>query len=82
MIIDCEDCVAQHTAVCRDCIVTALCGDRTVLELGRDEHAAIDAMSDAGLIAPIRLVVDRNRGRDGGHGHGRDQGRGMAHGGG
>jgi hypothetical protein len=74
MIIDCEDCVAQHTAVCRDCIVTALCGDRTVLELGRDEHAAIDAMSDAGLIAPIRLVVDRN--------HGRHRGRGMAHGGG
>ncbi len=57
MIIDCGSCVARHTTACRDCLVTALLGDTGVIELGDDEHAAIDAMATAGLIAPIRLVV-------------------------
>ncbi len=58
MIIDCGSCVARHTTACRDCLVTALLGDTGVIELGDDEHAAIDAMASAGLIAPIRLVID------------------------
>jgi pyrimidine operon attenuation protein/uracil phosphoribosyltransferase len=70
MIIDCDACVAQHTPACQDCIVTALCDDRSVLELAKDERAAIDAMSDAGLIAPIRLVVDRGDRSDVAHGGG------------
>ena len=61
MIIDCDLCVARHTDACEDCIVTALCGPGGVLELADDERAAIDAMSDAGLVAPIRLVIDDDR---------------------
>ena len=61
MIIDCDLCIARHTDACEDCIVSALCGQGGVLELDEEERAAIDAMSDAGLVAPIRLVVDDRR---------------------
>ena len=61
MIIDCDLCVARHTDACEDCIVSALCGPGGVLELDDDERSAIDAMSDVGLVAPIRLVVDDQR---------------------
>ena len=56
MIIDCDTCVAAATDACADCIVTVLCEPGGVLELGPDEKSAIDAMSDAGLVAPIRLI--------------------------
>lgn len=56
MIIDCGTCVARRTTACDDCIVAVLCDDGGVLELDRDERTAIDAMSDAGLVAPIRLM--------------------------
>ena len=55
MIIECATCVARHTTACGDCIVTALADDG-VLDLGTDERAAIDAMSAAGLVSPLRLV--------------------------
>lgn len=56
MIIDCGTCVARHTTACDDCIVSVLCGDDGIVELDRHERSAIDSMSEAGLIAPIRLV--------------------------
>ena len=55
MIIDCGTCVARHTTACDDCIVAALCDDG-VLELDRSEQSAIEAMGEAGLVSPIRLV--------------------------
>jgi hypothetical protein len=58
MIIDCDSCVVAHTDACDDCIVTALCEHGGMLELGRSEKAAIDAMSDVGLVAPLRLVIE------------------------
>lgn len=58
MIIDCDTCVVAETNACDDCIVTALCAPGAVLELGNDERAAIDAMSEIGLVAPIRLVAE------------------------
>lgn len=61
MIIDCDTCLAADTDACNDCIVTALIAPGAVLELGSDERAAIDAMSEAGLVAPIRLVADDQR---------------------
>ena len=56
MIIDCSTCVARHTTACDDCIVTALADDG-IIDLGNDERAAIDAMSAAGLVSPLRLVA-------------------------
>ena len=61
MIIDCDRCVMVQTSACEDCIVTALCAPGGVLELDDDERAAIDAMSDAGLVSPIRLIVSDDR---------------------
>ena len=66
MRIDCDTCVARHTTACDDCIVAVLCGDHRAVELHRDEWTAIETMSDAGLIAPIRLVTSRDRSEDGG----------------
>lgn len=56
MIIDCDECVMQHTAACDDCIVTALMDVSGPLEIDAEEKAAIESLSDAGLVAPLRLV--------------------------
>lgn len=57
MIIDCGRCVMQHTVACDDCVVTALIGalDRPV-ELDDEESAALQALAEVGLVAPLRLV--------------------------
>lgn len=60
MRIDCDTCVARHTTACDDCIVAVLCGEGRTVDLDRDEWAAIETMSDAGLIPPIRLVPPRH----------------------
>ena len=64
MIIECATCVARHTTACDDCIVAVLCSDDGTVELDHEERSAIDAMSSAGLISPIRLVVGPNDARD------------------
>jgi hypothetical protein len=57
VIIDCDQCVMQHTLACSDCVVTALVeGVAGPLELGGDEEDALDALAHAGLVAPLRLV--------------------------
>ncbi len=56
MIIDCDRCVMQGTEACDDCIVNVLVGDTGILALAEGELHAIDAMSNVGLISPIRLV--------------------------
>lgn len=61
MRIDCHTCVARHTTACDDCIVAVLCDEDRTMELDRDEWSAIETMSDAGLISPIRLVTPADR---------------------
>lgn len=57
MIIDCNECAMQHTPTCDECIVPMLF-DLTVgpNHLADDEAAAVRALSEAGLVSPIRLV--------------------------
>lgn len=64
MLIDCDQCVMQYTDVCDDCIVTALlaAGDR-VVELSGGEANALRNLAEAGMVAPLRLVV-RDEDRD------------------
>ena len=62
MIIDCADCRMQHSDACDDCVVTALMGPGGVLELADEERRAIDAMSNIGLVSPIRLAPKRAAG--------------------
>ncbi len=59
MIIDCDRCVMQHTAACDDCVVSALIGLTAPVELEDDEDLALGVLSDAGLVAPLRLVEHR-----------------------
>jgi hypothetical protein len=56
MIIDCDRCTMLGTDACKDCVVEALVGHNAILELADTERHAIDALSRAGLISPIRLV--------------------------
>ncbi|MDO9486421.1 MAG: hypothetical protein Q7K25_10225 [Actinomycetota bacterium] len=60
MIIDCEQCTAAPLA-CGDCVVSVLLGMPGLTQpepsLIADEHlAAISALTDSGLIPPLRLV--------------------------
>ena len=57
MLIDCNECAAQHTRACRDCVVTHLLSDMSgVVEVGRDQAEALEALADCGLIPQLRLV--------------------------
>jgi len=59
MIIDCDTCEVRGKE-CADCVVTFLTiGVRPaepVVELDSDVSAAVAAMSQAGLVPPLRLV--------------------------
>ncbi|MCJ7780632.1 MAG: hypothetical protein MUQ27_07385 [Acidimicrobiia bacterium] len=58
MIIDCDVCVMDGTGACADCIVPMLLsGSGGPIRIGDDEELAIGALSDAGLVSPIRLVA-------------------------
>jgi hypothetical protein len=59
MIIDCAECVMQHTTACDDCVVTVLLEqlpEPAPLDLAGDEAQALSNLADAGLVAPLRLV--------------------------
>ena len=57
MIIDCDECVMQHTSACSECVISVLLGEigRPVV-LSHDEHEALGHLAEAGLVAPLRLV--------------------------
>ena len=62
MIIDCDECVMQHTAACDDCVVTFIVsrepGDALVIDVA--EERAARALAQAGLVPNLR-----HRARDG-----------------
>lgn len=60
MIIDCDTCVMDGTRACADCIVPVLlAGTSGRVEVDDDEERALRNLSDAGLVAPLRLVPRR-----------------------
>jgi hypothetical protein len=63
VIIDCDACVMQDTHACNDCIVPVLLdlAPDPVVQLDDAERTAIDHLSDAGLVAPLRLVPRLDR---------------------
>ncbi len=56
MIIDCDQCVMQHTSACDDCIVTVLLAGSSPVELAGAESHALHNLAEAGLVSPLRLV--------------------------
>ena len=58
MLIDCDRCQVRGVA-CSDCVVSVLLGTpEQGAELDRAEQEAIDVLAEAGLVPPLRLVVD------------------------
>jgi hypothetical protein len=56
MLIDCDSCVARGRA-CPDCVVTVLLNRPPLpVDLDEDEQRAIEQLSEAGLVPPLRLV--------------------------
>ncbi len=55
-VIDCDECVMQHTSACDDCVVTALCGrtDDEALVLDGAEAQVLRLLSTAGLVPALR----------------------------
>lgn len=57
MLIDCNECIRQHTASCRDCVVTHLLDDVAVpLEVRPDQAEALGILAECGLVPELRLV--------------------------
>jgi hypothetical protein len=56
LVIDCEQCVMQHTDACDDCVVTFICsrepGDAVVVDV--EEFQALRMLSDSGLVPELR----------------------------
>ena len=58
MLIDCDVCEVRGPA-CSDCVVSVLLGvPDGRAELDRAEQVAIGTLADAGLVPPLRLVVN------------------------
>ncbi len=62
MIIDCDQCVVQHTPACDDCIVAALLAGEPSVEVADSEVVALGNLAEAGLVSPLRLVVRQGDG--------------------
>lgn len=58
MLIDCDECVMQHTSACDDCVVTVLLAGQPLrrVEIDNSEADAIEALSSAGLVPELRLL--------------------------
>lgn len=65
VIIDCDSCEARGLA-CSDCVVSVLLGPPTRLD--GDQREAIEALSEAGMVPPLRLVLGRNSPDSSGYG--------------
>ncbi len=59
MLIECDECTARGPA-CGDCVVSFLTITRRphTIEVDEDQAAAITAMTQGGLLPPLRLVRD------------------------
>lgn len=54
--ISCDDCVAQDTEACGDCVVTFICGrepDDAVI-IDAEEERAVRLLAGAGLVPGLR----------------------------
>jgi hypothetical protein len=56
LIIDCDECVMQHTSACDDCIVTFVCSREPdeALVIDADEERALRLLSGGGLMPTLR----------------------------
>lgn len=55
MLIDCDTCVVRGKG-CQDCVINVLLAMPGPVELDDAEQNALDALAEAGLVPPLRLV--------------------------
>lgn len=60
MLIDCDQCLMQHTETCDDCVVTYLLAEGP-LDLVASEVTALEALAEQGLVPRLRLVPGEKR---------------------
>ena len=59
MIINCDACKMQATTACDECIVPVLLHQMSgPFDLADDEAVALDNLAGAGMVAPLRLVIN------------------------
>lgn len=56
LVIDCDQCVMQHTKACDDCVVTFVCSREPdeALVIDASEERAIRLLSRGGLVPDLR----------------------------
>ncbi len=71
MLIDCDQCVMQHTDACDDCFVMVVLdvtahqgGNRVPVELDEEEAEAVGNLAELGLVPQLRLVTRYTGGSD------------------
>lgn len=58
VIVDCDRCLVKSPSACGDCVVTVLLGSPPAgIEIDAEEMKALGALSDSGLVPPLRLVT-------------------------
>ena len=58
VVVDCDRCLVKSPSACGDCVVTVLLGAPPAgIEIDAAEMRALDALSDSGLVPPLRLVT-------------------------
>ena len=63
MLVDCDECVMQHTDACSDCVVSAILQIQPgPLDLEEPEVTALESMAELGLVPNLRLVPKRKAG--------------------
>ena len=58
-VIDCDECVMQHTSACDDCVVSFICGrdpDEAVV-INVTEARAVRLLGEVGLVPRLRQVL-------------------------
>jgi hypothetical protein len=57
VLIDCNECVMQHTPTCHDCVVSHLLGELlSPIEVDPEQAAALEVLAEAGLVPTLRMV--------------------------
>jgi hypothetical protein len=57
MLIDCNQCIRQHTGACRDCVVTHLLADLVgPMEVDEEQAEALGVLAECGLVPELRLM--------------------------
>ncbi len=58
VVVDCDRCLVKSPSACGDCVVTVLLGSPPAgIEIDAEEMRALDALSNSGLVPPLRLVT-------------------------